>query len=58
MPSLWYLIPAALGNEYNVLRKIPRNADIWSKGVNIFDGLDMFCQVAKFPQFYADFELY
>lgn len=40
----------------NVLRKIPTNANIWSKGVNILNGLNICCQVAKFSQFYADFE--
>lgn len=31
MPGLWHLIIAALGNEHDVFRKIPRTANTWSK---------------------------
>lgn len=49
--SFYYLISAALGNEYGVLRKTDKSTNMWSKGMNIFKVLDIFCQAAMFLNF-------
>ena len=42
-------------NKYNVLRKIPRSGNIWSKFLNILTFLIHFARLQNFFPIYADF---